>query len=152
MLARSGCSLQGFTLLTVTTVSQKFNFFTCINKLSFTKNLESTDENGDFLKKTVNWSTVLRLQSHYGETIYFLPLSPRSSWDLSFYLIFFHECSRFTGLQRKGETISLTSLYHFHSIHRHISRSITAECSPLHIACSRIQVGTYVFRAQVANH
>ena len=84
MLARSGCSLQGFTLLTVTTVSQKFNFFTCINKLSFTKNLESTDENGDFLKKTVNWSTVLRLQCHYWETVYFLLLSPQEFLALVF--------------------------------------------------------------------
>ena len=47
--------------------------------------------------------------------------------------VFFHEHSRFTGQQRKGEGIYLTPLYHFHPLHRHldISRAITAESSPL---------------------
>ena len=49
-------------------------------------------------------------------------------------LVFFHEHSRFTGQQGKGE-----GLYHFHPLHRHldISRAITAESSHLHIAGSR---------------
>ena len=53
--------------------------------------------------------------------------------------VFFHEHSRFTGQQGKGEGIYLTPLYHFHPLHRHldISRAITAESSPLHIAGSR---------------
>ena len=34
--------------------------------------------------------------------------------------IFFHEHSRFTGQQGKGEVISLTPLYHLHSFHRHL--------------------------------
>ena len=53
--------------------------------------------------------------------------------------VFFHEHSRITGLQKKGESISLTPHYHFHPLHRHldISRAITAESSPLHIASSR---------------
>ena len=44
---------------------------------------------------------------------------------------FFHEHSRFTGQEVKGEAISLTFLYHFHPLHRHldISRAITAESS-----------------------
>ena len=52
--------------------------------------------------------------------------------------VFFHEHSRITGLQGKGEGISLTPHYHFHPSHRHldISRTITAESSPLHIASS----------------
>ena len=52
--------------------------------------------------------------------------------------VFFHAHSRFTGQQGKGEGIYLTSLYHFHPLHRHlgISRAITAESSPLHIASS----------------
>ena len=56
-----------------------------------------------------------------------------------FYLVFFHEHSRITGLQGKGEGISLTPHYHFHPIHRHldISRAITAESSPLHLGSSR---------------
>ena len=55
--------------------------------------------------------------------------------------VFFHEHSRFTGQQGKWEAISLSPLYHFHPLHRHlyISRTITAESSPLHIASSRTQ-------------
>ena len=53
--------------------------------------------------------------------------------------VFFHEHSLFTGQQRKEEGIFLTSLYQFYPLYRHldISRSITAESSPLHIASSR---------------
>ena len=68
---------------------------------------------------------------------------------LFFFLVwvFFHEHSRFTGQQGKGEDISLTPLYHFHSLHRHlgISRAITAESSPLHIASSRTWTGNLWF-------
>ena len=40
---------------------------------------------------------------------------------------FFHEHSRSTGQQGKGEGIYLTPLYHFHPLHKHldISRAIT---------------------------
>ena len=31
-----------------------------------------------------------------------------------------HKHSQFTGQQEKGEAISLTLLYHFHSLHRHL--------------------------------
>ena len=57
--------------------------------------------------------------------------------------VFFHKHSRFTGKQGKGEGIYLTPLYHFHPLHRHldISRAITAESSPLHIADSRTRTG-----------
>ena len=34
--------------------------------------------------------------------------------------VFFHEHSRFTGEQGKGEAISLTPLYHFHPLHGHL--------------------------------
>ena len=42
--------------------------------------------------------------------------------------VFFHEHSRFAGQHEKGECISLTPLYHFHPLHRHldISWAITA--------------------------
>ena len=62
-------------------------------------------------------------------------------------LVFFHEHSRITGLQGKGEGISLTPHYHFHPLHRHldISRAITAESSPLHIASSRTRTGNLGF-------
>ena len=50
--------------------------------------------------------------------------------DLFFFLsgFFFHEHSRITGLQGKGEGI-LTPHYQFHTLHRHldISRAINAE-------------------------
>ena len=52
--------------------------------------------------------------------------------------VFFHEHSRITGVQDKGKGISLTPHYHFHPLRRHvdISREITADSSPLHIASS----------------
>ena len=64
-----------------------------------------------------------------------------SIWVLS------HEHSRITGLQRKGEGIPLTPHYHFHPLYRHldISRAITAESSPLHIASSRTRTGNLWF-------
>ena len=49
-----------------------------------------------------------------------------------FYIrVFFHEHSRFTGMQGKGEAISFTPLNQFHPHHRHmgISWAITAESS-----------------------
>ena len=61
--------------------------------------------------------------------------------------VFFHEHSRFTGQQGKGEGNYLTPLYHFHPLHRHldISRAIAAESSPLHIAGSRTRTGNLWF-------
>ena len=57
-----------------------------------------------------------------------------NNFFLSFW-VFFYKHSRITGLQRKGEGISLTPHYQFHPLHRHldIRRAITAESSPLHI-------------------
>ena len=64
-----------------------------------------------------------------------------SSW------VFFHDHSRITGLQGKGQAISLTPLYHFHPLHRHldINQAITAESSPLHIVCSQTRTGNLWF-------
>ena len=61
--------------------------------------------------------------------------------------VFFHEHSQFTGLQGKGEAISLSPLYHFYLLHRHldISWAITAESSPLHIASSQTLTGNLWF-------
>ena len=52
----------------------------------------------------------------------------------------------------KGEVVSLTPLYHFHPLHRHldISRAITAESSPLHIVSSRARTGNLCFPSAVA--
>ena len=61
--------------------------------------------------------------------------------------VFFYEYSRITGLQGKGEGISLTPHYHFHPLHRrvNIGRVITAESSPLHTASSRNRTGNLLF-------
>ena len=72
-------------------------------------------------------------------------------WDTkSFFFpiwVFFHEHSRITGRQEKGEGISLTPHYHFPLLHGRldISRAITAESSPLHIANSRTRTGNLWF-------
>ena len=68
--------------------------------------------------------------------------------------VFFHEHLQFTGQLGKEEAISLIRLYHFHALHKHldISRGITVESLPLHIASSRTQTCIFSFRSQVANH
>ena len=60
---------------------------------------------------------------------------------------FFSTTILFTGLQGKGEGISLTPHYHFHPLHRHldISRAITAESSPLRVASTRTRSGNLWF-------
>ena len=54
---------------------------------------------------------------------------------------------KFTRQQRKGESISLTLLYHLHLLHRHLntSRPITAKSLPLHIASSWTRSGDLWF-------
>ena len=61
--------------------------------------------------------------------------------------VLFHEHSRITGLEGKGEGIPLAPLYHFHPLHGHldISRGIAAESSPLRIASSRTRTGNLWF-------
>ena len=61
--------------------------------------------------------------------------------------VFFYGHLRITGLQGKGEGISLTPHYYFHPLHRHldISRVITAESSPLDIASTRTRTGNLWF-------
>ena len=70
-------------------------------------------------------------------------------WHLlvNLYLFFFHEHFRFTGQQKRGKGISLTPHYHFHPLHRHldISRTITAEILPLHIASSQTQTRNLIY-------
>ena len=61
--------------------------------------------------------------------------------------VFLHEQSRVSGKQRKEEAISLTPLYHFHPLLRHlgISRVTAAEGSPLHMTSSRTRAGNLWF-------
>ena len=70
---------------------------------------------------------------------FMLALSNNSNLFFFSIWVFFHEHSRITGLQGKVEGICLTPHYHFHPLHRHldISRAITPESSPLHIASTR---------------
>ena len=92
-----------------------------------------------------NWifDTILQIIFILKLVLVFLFLCFFSIW------IFFHRHSRFTVQQRKGLIISLTLLYHFHPIHRHldISRVITAESSPLYKASSRTWNGNLWFRS-----
>ena len=76
-----------------------------------------------------------------------LTLNGKLLWFFYSIWVFFHEHSRITGVQGKGEGISLTPHYPFHPLHRHldISGAITAESSPLHIASSRTQTGNLWF-------
>ena len=53
------------------------------------------------------------------------PFHTEKSWWIFFFFFFyiwvsFHDHSRITGLQGKGEGISLTSHYHFHLPYRHL--------------------------------
>ena len=61
--------------------------------------------------------------------------------------VLFPEHSRITGLQGKRKGIPWTPHYHFHPLYRNldISRAITAESSPLHIASSRTRTGNHWF-------
>ena len=57
--------------------------------------------------------------------------------------VFFHEYSRITGLQMKGEGIPLTPQYQFQPLHRQldITWANTAESSPVHIGSNLNQPG-----------
>ena len=61
--------------------------------------------------------------------------------------VFFHNHSRITGLQGKGEGFSVIPHHHFHPLHRHldISRAVTVENTPLHIGSSRTRNGNLWF-------
>ena len=90
------------------------------------------------------------------QTLFYVRNLP--SWDtrdftiiiiifLFLFWFFFHQHSQITGLQGKGEVIFLIPDYHFHHLQRHldISRVITAESSPLHIASNRTRTGSFWF-------
>ena len=61
--------------------------------------------------------------------------------------VFFHDHSQITGLQEKGEGISLTPHYCLHPLHRHLNIiwAITAENSPLYIGSSKTRTGNLWF-------
>ena len=83
-----------------------------------------------------NWMpTITVIMSSYSRRIFFS------------IKVLFQKHSRITGPQGKGEGISWTPHYHFHPVHRHlgISRTITADSSPLHITSSRTRTGKLCF-------
>ena len=61
--------------------------------------------------------------------------------------VFVHEHSRFTGQHGKRKAISLSPLYNFHPLRRHldITRAITVDSSPLHIASCETLTGKLWF-------
>ena len=68
--------------------------------------------------------------------------------------VFFHEHSRFTGHQGKGETISLTLLYHIYPVYRHLDTVQLLQRAHLYtyVAAAGLKPETFGFLAQVANH
>ena len=96
----------------------------------------------EIFKKIFFYTTQLMLKQLIKQVLnMFVKLHFFSIW------VFFQEHSRITGLQGKGEGISLTPHYHFHTLYRHldISRAIIAESAPLHIASTRTQTGNLWF-------
>ena len=72
----------------------------------------------------------------------------RLYWQLLFYFVFSFYLSFISRTFRgRRRAFLLTHHYQFHPLHRHlhISRTITAESSPLHIASSRTQTGNLWF-------
>ena len=67
-------------------------------------------------------------------------LTVRFFFVFFFYLGFLSRTFTIHGTAGKGEGIYLLPVYHFHPLHRHldITRAITAESSPLHIAYSTL--------------
>ena len=95
--------------------------------------------NVTYLQNLFSWQRLQNSSStSYCDQVLFIYFS---IWDS------FHDYSRFTGQQRKGEAISLTPLFHFHTLQRHlvISRENTAGSSPLHIISNRSQTGNLWF-------
>ena len=97
-----------------------------LNKKTCTKEHNNILNNDEFNDSGKTMSTIIQIMS----TFFFYP-------------VFFHKHSQSTGQQGKGEAISLSPLYHYHPLHKHldISRTITAERSPLHIASSWARTG-----------
>ena len=83
-----------------------------------------------------------------------IPLSGNRCFRWNFFFsigVFFHYHSRITGLQGKGEGISLTPHYHLHPLHRNldICRAINADSSPLHIGSSWTRSGNLWFPSAI---
>ena len=101
--------------------------FLCnISKIMFEKLLRAALSNSYFLFDVVAYQQVdgVAMGSPLGTSLAHAFLAHYEQvWlnDFFFFsiLVFFHEHSRMTGLQGKGEGISLTPHYHFHPLYRH---------------------------------
>ena len=64
-----------------------------------------------------------------------------------FVLVFLSRLFSIHRTPEERERYLFNSLYHFHSLHRHldISRVITVECLPLHVASSQTETGTLIY-------
>ena len=105
----------------------------CVSSKSVSQNfriLFQTGNIGIFVLRGVFFSRYVQLRSCFF-----------SVW------VFFHVHLRITGLQGKGESISLTPHYHFRPLRGRlgISRAIAAGSSPLHITSSRTRTGKLWF-------
>ena len=76
--------------------------------------INSAKEGGRGVSKTGNFEQTYFLNDPLGGD--YIPYY----YYFFFYLVSFNEHSRITGLQGKGEAISLTPHYHFHPLHRHL--------------------------------
>ena len=64
-----------------------------------------------------------------------------------FVLVFLSRIFSIHRTPEERERYLFNSLYHFHSLHRHldISRVITVECLPLHVASSQTETGNLIY-------
>ena len=69
--------------------------------------------------------------------------------------VFFHEHLKFTGQQGKGKAVSLTSIYHFYLLHRHLKTLTGQLLERAHLYTQlavRLELRTFGFHVQVADH
>ena len=131
-----------------------------INKaltLSWRRSLSYRSKSIDLLFKLMDWFLYDKDIRHESVKMLFTHHTPKicsyMSWSrISFIFVFFYQgffsrISWFTGQQGNGEAISLTSLYHFHLLYRHldISQIIAAESSLLRIVGSRTHTSNLWF-------
>ena len=123
------------------TESSHFLRFWCIPSKATTE-ISSSSEN---INHTVR---VFRLSFRFW-WLWYHKLNNLQNMQISFFLsaCSFRKIDDSQDSRERGRLSLLTHLYHFHLLHRHldISRTITAESSPLHIASNRIRTENFWF-------
>ena len=71
-----------------------------------------------------------------------------------YFIFYFHDHSRITEMQGKGEGISLIPHYHFHQLHGHLDMTLARRLLQRAHLCTYLaaEPGTFGFWTQVANH